>query len=270
MTRNNRETNCAGISRNTSNVVALLTDFGSRSGYLSQIKATVLKFSKIPIQFINITSNITNFQIKEAAFILKLNYQWFPEGTIFIAVVDPDVGSKRQIIALEARGMLFIAPDNGILSPVIKESCKIVTIKGQSKTFAGRDICAKAAAKLLCGNNIEQIGENYIGKPKFLDLEPELNEFSVIGEIMYMDDFGNIISNIQERLINNKRYTVKWGKINVSEWKENYHDLKSSNTYIANIINSSDYLELASYKKSAAEQTGLSIGDKVSILLPIR
>ena len=74
-------------------------------------------------------------------------------------------------------------------------------------------------SKFEVKQELEQIGKSYIGKPKFLDLEPELNEFSVIGEIMYIDDFGNIISNIQERLINNKLYTVKWGKINVSEWK---------------------------------------------------
>ena len=269
MTKSNREINCAGISRNTSNVVALLTDFGSRSGYLSQIKATVLKFSKIPIQFINITSNITNFQIKEAAFILKLNYQWFPEGTIFIAVVDPDVGSDRQIIALESKEMIFIAPDNGILSPVIKDSERIVIIKGQSKTSDERDIYAKAASRLLCGDSIGQIGKSYTGKPEFLNLEPWFNESSIIGEIMHIDDFGNIISNIQKRFINNKQYSVKWENIFVSAWIQNYHALNSKD-YVANIINSSGYLELTSYKKSAAELTKLSIGDTVSISLPIK
>ncbi len=250
----------------TNNVVALLTDFGGGSGYLSQIKATVLKLCRMPVQFIDITNSVTNFQIKEAAFILKLNYQWFPEGTIFIAIVDPDVRSKRDIIALKSEGMIFIAPDNGILSPVILNADRIVTIN-HGNAFAERDLYAEAASKLLCGDNIEQIGKSYTNKPKFIDLKPRFNKFSVIGEIMHIDDFGNIISNIQEESIKNRRHSVKWGNVSVAEWIQNYRNLKNSGVYIANIINSSGYLELASYKESAAKQTQVSIGDTVSMPL---
>ncbi len=258
---------CTNILPSTNNVVALLTDFGSRSGYLSQIKATVLKLCRMPVQFVDITSSVTNFQIKEAAFILKLNYQYFPKGTIFIAIVDPDVRSKRDIIALKSEGMIFIAPDNGILSPVILNADRIVTIQNHGNTFAERDLYAEAASKLLCGNNIEQIGKNYTNKPKFLDLKPQFDKSSVIGEIMHIDDFGNIISNIQEESIKNKRRRVKWGNVSVAEWIQNYHNLKNSGVYIANIINSSGYLELASYRESAAKRTQVPIGDTVSMPL---
>ncbi|GMT43552.1 MAG: hypothetical protein IEMM0003_0371 [bacterium] len=247
------------------NVIALLTDFGCRSGYAAQVKATILKhvehIEKV-IQFIDISHNIRSFQIDQAGFVLKLNYKWFPKNSLFLVVVDPGVGTDRAVIGVKSHDMVFIAPDNGVLSSILTDIEKIVAIKGTSATFAGRDVFAKAAAELISGKQLEEIGTEYKRQPKLIEIEPEITDSTVSGKVLHIDDFGNVISNIESSLIyqGNK---VKWGNIIVSEWVKNYSQIEKCGKKIGNIINSSGYLELAAFKNSAEKLTDLKIGSIV-------
>jgi len=246
-------------------IVALLSDFGYCSGYAAQMKAVILKDAERDVQFVDISHSLKSFQIDQAAFILKLNYGWFPKNTIFIAIVDPGVGTERAVIAVESCDMIFIAPDNGILSAILKDAKRIVLLKGESATFAGRDICARAASQIINGKRLEEIGQKYKQMPKIIELEPTLTDSSISGKIFHIDDFGNIISNINSDYVK-PGCMVKWGDIDVSRWAKNYSQAEIGK--LVNIINSSGYLELAAFKNSAEALAGLKIGDAVKIAKP--
>ncbi len=247
------------------NVTALLTDFGCRSGYAAQVKATILKHTEHTekvIQFIDISHDIKNFQINQASFVLKLNYRWFPKNSLFLVIVDPGVGTDRAVIGVKSHDMIFIAPDNGVLSSILTDIEKIVSIKGTSATFAGRDVFAKAAAELISGKQLEEIGTKYKKRPKIIEIEPRITDSTVSGKVLHIDDFGNVISNIESSHIYQSS-KVMWGNIIVSNWVKNYSQIEKCGKKIGNIINSSGYLELAAFKNSAKKLTGLKIGSSV-------
>jgi S-adenosyl-L-methionine hydrolase (adenosine-forming) len=184
--------------------IALLTDFGERDGFVAMLKGMILRTSP-GCAIIDISHQVASFDIKPAAFILQKSFKYFPEGTVFVAVIDPGVGSNRRIIAADVGGYRFVAPDNGVLSYLLAgfDDRRVVSVENSfyfpgevSLTFHGRDIMAPVAAHLANGVPLEDLGP-LIDSYRVL---PTLNLLKyrrgVMGEIVYVDKFGNLISNI--------------------------------------------------------------------------
>ncbi len=187
-------------------IAAILTDFGTEDSYVATMKAVMLTIAA-DLKIVDITHAIQPQNIREGAFALMNSYRYFPEGTVFCVVVDPGVGSARKPIAVRCAGYHFVAPDNGLLSYSLDKlaaAYQAVSLDNPayhlpraSHTFHGRDIFAPAAARLArdpaCLKDMGQKLERILSLPK-----PQLSctRQGVIGEVMRIDHFGNIITSI--------------------------------------------------------------------------
>ena len=186
--------------------VVLLTDFGTRDHYAAVMKAAVLKVNPQAL-LLDLTHEVPPMKIETAAYLLKTSYEYFPAGSIFVNVVDPGVGTQRKILAVKAAGRYFLAPDNGLLAPVLgaERSKEIRSVENSryfkarpSFTFHGRDIFAPAAAHLSLSSAVfKNLGPKVSSwKPLKFSCEPEVKPRRITGRIVYVDRFGNAITNI--------------------------------------------------------------------------
>jgi S-adenosylmethionine hydrolase len=251
------------------------------------MKGIILKINP-SIRIMDITHTITPFSIIEASYILKTTYRYYPEGTVYIIVVDPGVGSSREILILKTKSNhYFIGPNNGIFSDNfinnIEECIEIQNDeffnKPVSKTFHGRDIMAPVAAHLISGIPISKFG------PKFnpnnlkqsqitynIDFEKKVIQCS----IQYIDSFGNGTSNIE--IVNN---TIKKSQIRINENAEinfkvkekrykGFFVLSFSNLPIGSIVflvGSTGFLEISINQGNASKILGFEVGEIITIEL---
>ena len=185
-------------------IITLLTDFGTRDGYVGVMKGVILGI--LPgAQLVDITHEVNPQDLHQAALILSDVYRYFPPSTVHLVVVDPGVGSQRQPIALETARGRFIAPDNGVLTHVCmaEETCHAVALTDSaywlptpSRTFHGRDIFSPAAAHLAKGVPLDDLGTP-IEELVLLKLPPlSITPDSIQGEVIRVDHFGNVLTNI--------------------------------------------------------------------------
>jgi len=188
-------------------IITLTTDFGIKDEYAGIIKGVMLSVNPAAV-IIDITHNIEPQDLIQAAYIIKHSFKYFPMGTVHVVIVDPEVGSKRAIIALETRGHIFLAPDNGVLTlllnkgdidSIIRVENLCYFLKPVSQTFQGRDIFAPIAGHLSMGVKIETLGPPaHKSDLKILDFKYPCisNNTELVGTIVYIDRFGNLITNI--------------------------------------------------------------------------
>ena len=189
-------------------VIALLTDFGDY--YPGVMKGVIRKLTDAEI--IDITHEVTPQNVVEGAFLLYNAYKFFPQDTIFVAVVDPGVGSKRKAVVIETRNYYFVCPDNGIAYPSAKEDgvVRIYQIDESihelvgdlSATFHGRDVFAPAAALLSKGDYkyFKEIGE--IKELNIFDVE--VSEGEIKCNVVHIDRFGNVVTNVRDSIVDGK------------------------------------------------------------------
>lgn len=192
-------------------VVALLTDFGLRDGYVGVMKGVIAAIAS-DVNIIDITHAIAPQQIASGAWILAASYRYFPKQTVFVCVVDPGVGSSRRAIAIHAGDWFFVGPDNGLFSAVLAErpihaavalSNPLYHLTQVSATFHGRDIFAPTSAHLARGVPISELGTSL--NPAILQrlaITPPVRQGNQIeASIVHIDHFGNLISNIPLTLV---------------------------------------------------------------------
>jgi len=188
-------------------IIAILTDFGIDDGYVASMKGIIL--SRIPTaQIIDITHTISPYDIDEGSYILWSCFKYFPAKTIFIAVVDPGVGTKRKVIAVGGGGYSFLAPDNGLLKFVLgsMKASEVVEVNNSklfhnpvSRTFHGRDIFASVAGYIASGTKLSQLGKHVKPSTKphgFTSIRAN-EPGSSFGEIIHIDRFGNIVTDFK-------------------------------------------------------------------------
>lgn len=186
--------------------ISLLTDFGKESPFPGIMKGVIKKIYP-DAEIIDFTHGIRPYDVEEAGFILMSGFHYFPKETIFLVVVDPGVGSERKAVLVKTKNYYFLAPDNGVLSWALEKEKveKIIWlnneryfIKPVSDTFHGRDIFAPVAAWLARGEKIENFGEK-IKKIKMFPFPKILQkENTFFGKIIYVDRFGNLITNFSQ------------------------------------------------------------------------
>lgn len=186
--------------------ISLLTDFGLQDNFVGVIKAVILKINP-RVEIIDLCHQLKPQDIFEAGFLLKGSFRYFPKGTVHLVVVDPGVGSQRKKIVVKTRDYYFVAPDNGVLWPALADEQiqKIIEITNEkyflkplSYTFHGRDIFAPVVAHLSLGKSIEVFGKR-LNSIKQLNLPTARRmKDKLTGEVIYIDRFGNLITNINK------------------------------------------------------------------------
>ncbi len=189
-------------------VIALLTDFGDYYGGV--MKGLIRKISRTEV--VDVTHSITPQNVLEGAFLLYNSYRFFPEGSVFVGVVDPGVGGRRKALAIETENYWFVCPDNGIAYPSAIEDgiVRIYEIKEEvsrfsgslSSTFHGRDLFAPASALIKEGRLSAEYFLPYndeIEKLELFDVKIKGNE--ICGKVVYIDRFGNVVTNIREEIV---------------------------------------------------------------------
>ena len=180
-------------------VITLLTDFGTTDAYVAEMKGRLLSLAP-DAQLVDVSHTLAPGDVRAAAYIVGRVWHQFPKGTIHLAVVDPGVGTERTALAVSAHGHFFIGPDNGILSSVIRDAkVSVVAIpvpNRVSSTFHGRDVFAPAAAALARGSGLIEIGAVFGGVPvRIATREPHHEGKTLIGEVIYVDRFGTLVTN---------------------------------------------------------------------------
>jgi len=257
-------------------IVTLTTDFGLRDPYVAEMKAAILGICPAAT-IVDITHEVEKFNVRMGAHILASAAQHFPEGTIHVAVVDPEVGTQRQPLLIQTKRGFFIGPDNGLLTLAatiqgIIETIQITNRKFMlpeiSSTFHGRDVFAPAAAYIAAGIPPREFGQITIEtvKPNFARVTH--NRAMLIGEVLHIDGFGNIITNISDqemRLIHlEKTCSVEVGDRQLRlEIGKTYGHSKLHQPLA--LVGSHGYLEIAVNQGNAAETLGTKVGDRIRI-----
>jgi S-adenosylmethionine hydrolase len=259
----------------TSGVITITTDFGHGGPFVGVMKGVILaRFGEARI--IDLTHEIPVHWPAEAGFWLQRSYYYFSPGTVHVAVVDPGVGTEREIIAAAVDRHIFLAPDNGLLAPLLdratdaavhrldQRTLDSLALPPPSATFHGRDIFAPVAAELAAGRlTPEELGpriDDWI--PGWLD-EPEAAGGRVSGVVVTVDNFGNLITNIGEEYLESfERPQILAGGRAIG-LGETYGRSKPGE-YLA-LVNSFGVLEIARAEASAAAGLGLDRGAPVRI-----
>jgi S-adenosyl-L-methionine hydrolase (adenosine-forming) len=259
-----------------SGVITLTTDFGYRDPFVGVMKGQILlRFADAKV--IDLTHEILAHWPAEAGFWLSRSYRYFPRGSLHLAVVDPGVGTQRDIIVVEADGHIFMAPDNGLLAPVITRigTARIhrldmthlahMGIGAPSATFHGRDIFAPLAAEIAAGRcRAASLGPAIADVvPAWVD-EPEVTTNHVTGVVITVDHFGNLITNIDAHSVGLLANPVVRTGAHQFELRRTYGD-KQPGEYLA-LINAFGVVEIARAEQSAAAGLGLGRGAPVTVI----
>ena len=256
-------------------VIALLTDFGTRDHYVGAMRGVMLGVCP-EATIVDITHEVDPQDVLGGALELAAAFRYFPAGTVFLAVVDPGVGSARTGLAAEAGGFKFIAPDNGLLTMVFREAAprKVVELTERryarptiSRTFEGRDRFAPAAAWLAKGIELTALGR-VVSAWQTLDVPmPTATDRGVVGQVIGVDRFGNLVTNIDRRLVDRLQDA---GEIEIAA--DGHHVTRLVATYAeaavgstCALIGSGDHLEIAVVGGSAAGRLGVGRGASVTL-----
>jgi S-adenosylmethionine hydrolase len=258
-------------------VIALLTDFGTRDHYVGAMRGVALGICP-DATLADITHDIAPQDVLGGALELAAAFTYFPSGTVFLCVVDPGVGSARRGIGVEAGGYHFIAPDNGLLTLVLR-ACpptRVVELTERqyarteiSRTFEGRDRFAPAAAWLARGTDLCALGPP-LATWQLLDVpEPRVQDGQISGVVLRVDRFGNLVTNIDRRSVQQvaggRRIIVEAAGRPVPDVVETYAEAAPGS--ICALFGSSGHLEIAINGGSAAASLGLSRGAPLSVRL---
>jgi S-adenosylmethionine hydrolase len=225
----------------------------------------------------DISHMVTEQNIVEGAFTLASAAQYFPPGTVHIAVVDPGVGSTRKPIVIETERYYFVGPDNGVLSLAIRDekikntfhiTNKELLLPQISSTFHGRDIFAPVAAHLSLGMEASKVGEAISNMRQLNIPAPKVEGASVSGRIIHIDRFGNLITNINYTDIKDldadlTRVTVDAGQIVLRGIHGTYSSVGSGE--LIALISSSGFLEIAANMARAVDALGSRPGDSIRV-----
>jgi S-adenosyl-L-methionine hydrolase (adenosine-forming) len=277
-------------------IVTLTTDFGTRDWFVGTMKGVVLGINP-RAAVVDLTHEIPPGDVRAGAFALMAGCRHFPKGTMHVAVVDPGVGGPRRAIAAQTADYLFVGPDNGVLSwALARERIKAVRLlekptfflKPVSRTFHGRDIFAPVAAHLSRGVSIQRFGREVKDWGRLPWPQPTRSRGMIRGEIIYIDRFGNAITNLEaeaafpepdtgraDRLVGpdaRQRVPTVIRAVTcevAGRWKARcplaeFYGAVPANRLVA-VCGSSGFLEIAVNGGSAARKLGLRAGDKVVV-----
>jgi len=266
-----------------SGIITLTTDFGESDPYVAMMKGVILSINP-DAKIIDISHQIPARSIKEGGMIIKESYTYFPSGTVHVGVVDPGVGGKRRPIVVLVYNYFFVGPDNGLFSTIIETQRHTDVIHLKEKrywmnrinpTFHGRDIFAPVAAHLSLGVDPFLMGEKIDNPTPLAYPLPHENNSDLVGEIIRVDHFGNLITNITREHLSpylaSKGLIIKIGSLTLKKISTTYNDVPEGQPLA--LIGSSNVLEIAVNMGRATDYLGqdklIGVKVQVSSLIPL-
>jgi S-adenosylmethionine hydrolase len=260
-------------------LITLTTDFGTGSPYVAQMKGvlySVCRETGVECEVVDLTHAIGPQNIREGAVVLADVAACFPAGTLHVAVIDPGVGSSRKILYVEIGTQRFLVPDNGLLGLAAREQWprRIVVVEEQrywlprlSQTFQGRDIFAPVAAHLACGVDPEELGPAADSLILLDWAAPTKSGGTLIGEVLWIDSFGNLISNLRRDdvtvLGEPDQLVVECNGRRIARVLPNYASAMPGE--VIALFDSRDRLEVAVAQGNAAQTLRISAGEPVAV-----
>jgi S-adenosylmethionine hydrolase len=246
-------------------IITLISDFGAY--YPAVMKAVILEIAP-DATIIDVSHDISPQNVREAAFILRETVKYFPRGTVHIAVVDPTVGTDRKGLVIAAGGHFLVGPDNGLLIPAARSlgdfEVMCVTLAAKSSTFHGRDVFAPLGAHVFAGRL-----PGVQPTKQCVDLvleEAHSSENLISGIILYVDKFGNCVTNIPGALL------MEWSGYNsrhllngttAIRFVQTYDNVSEGHPLLT--VGSFDSIEIAVNMGNAATEFKLKVGDQISL-----
>jgi S-adenosyl-L-methionine hydrolase (adenosine-forming) len=256
-------------------LITISTDFGWDDPYAGIMKGVILGINP-QVRLVDLTHGLSHHHLLEAAFKLHSAYPYFPVDSIHLVVVDPGVGGERRLIGIQSGESIWIGPDNGLFTLVVKENAGAAIIHlhneryflhSVSRTFHGRDIMAPVAAHLSLGVPLTEMGSP-VTDPVLISLpDPEQGREGILGQVLWADHFGNLITNIHRKdlaaLADPVNLKIIVGADSMVGIRENYGQ-EIPGTLMA-LFGSSGYLEIACNLSSAAEKIGYAAGQELKV-----
>ncbi len=258
-------------------IITFLSDFGSSDWFVGVVHG-VLQTIHPGAHVIDLSHDVPPGLIGRAAFVLEAAAPDFPAGTVHLVVVDPGVGTARRAIAVAARGQRFVGPDNGVLDWALADpraQVRELTVsrffrQPVSRTFHGRDVFAPVAAHLAAGVGLEELGPRVDDPVRIPTSRAERRDGEVTGRIVFVDRFGNLLTNVTEQDLSDAFPTTEPSRLQVMTFGRQIPGL--SRSYgdapvgaILALIGSSGRLEIAQVGGDASERLGLGVGDQVRV-----
>ncbi len=240
-------------------MIVLLTDFGE-SEFVGMMKGAILSINS-DVQVIDLTHSITPQSVREGAWVLLQSYKTFPKGAIFVCVVDPGVGTVRNAVHVETENYSFIGPDNGLMYPAASsDEIRTVNVlridKEAAPTFHGRDVFAKAAGFLSIG----ALSSRIVKSKSELDVPLEFRLDGREGEVVRIDRFGNIVTNIPPTK-DSQIHIVTDGLDRVIAQCKTYSDGPDDDIFA--ITGSAGTLEISKKNGSAIDDVEVAVGHRI-------
>lgn len=259
-----------------SGILTLTTDFGHQDAYVGVMKGVILsRFAQAVL--VDLSHDIPPQHILPGAFVVEQAYRHFPSGSVHLFVVDPGVGSRRAAVAAYAGGHFFVGPDNGWIPFVLQGAHPEAVVyldnptywrtPTPSNTFHGRDVFAPVAAHLAAGCPLEDVGSPC---PALIPLhlpQPVWSKQALRGEVIYVDHFGNAVTNIPRSLAQtwpeDAQWEVSFGDLTLGTLQRTYADSQPGACLA--LWGSSDYLEISIRNGNASSALGLTVGSPVTL-----
>lgn len=262
-------------------IITLTTDFGDADSYVAQMKGVMLCINP-SVQFVDVTHAIPPQDVRRAADVLNEVASAFPPATIHLVVVDPGVGSERRLVAVEMWGQRFVGPDNGVFGRIAEHHPphRVVVLdpgmirreigsdtSETSSTFHGRDLMAPVAAMWTLGRDLVHFGKPFEGRLVSLpDGLPRCESRTVVGEVRWVDAFGNLVTNIPHSLLPTgtaEKAIVEVGGRRIAGIRQ-FYGQQAAGDLLA-LVGSSGYLEIAVSQGNASETLGIGAGAEVRV-----
>ena len=255
-------------------VITLTTDFGTGDWFVGTMKGVIASLAP-STRVIDLAHDLPPGDIRGGAFALAASFRFFPKGTVHVAVVDPGVGSRRRAIAVQTANGVFVGPDNGVLSwALAKEKVRAIrTLENEayfrqpvSRTFHGRDVFAPVAAHLSRGVPILKLGPALKDFVRLDWPEPRKRRGGIEGEVVYIDRFGNAITNLESRLLRGSDAAsceIYARRRRVCPLKSFYQAVVPKAPVA--LVGSSGFLEISVNGGSAEKVLGIRVGTRVAL-----
>jgi hypothetical protein len=244
-------------------IITLLTDFGTADSYVAEVKGVLL--SRAPgVTLVDVSHDVPAGSVRAAQYLLARTWSRFPAGTVHLVVVDPGVGTERRALAAQAGAHHFVGPDNGLFT-VLPDDARFVALpvlRDAAPTFHARDVFAPAAARLATGARLDELGTAVSRVHRLPVPMPRVSDTAVVGEVVYVDRFGNLVTNIPQEVVRIGA-GVRVGEVATGPLRRTFGDVGSGK--LVAYVGSGGAVEIAVRDGSATAVLEVRVGALVSV-----
>lgn len=252
-------------------IATLITDFGNADPYAGVLKG-ILLWNLPTLHLVDITHEISGFDLVRAAYVLRNTYAHFPEETAHLVALTPQVNAPSAWIAFQHQGHYFLGPDNGVFSMAIDQAAgpfyRLPEITGKPELLAFSEAMGKALAHIHSGAPFERIGQPMSGIVERLALRPVSSHAQIRGTVIHIDRYENVIVNVTrevfEKVQQGRDFSLYFRRSEpITRLSEHYSDVEVGETLC--LFNSAGYLEISIRMGKAAGMLGLKLEDSIHI-----